>query len=107
MPSFKNMDLSERNKMFRQIVWDYNISPEEIAAVIRGEKKKAGHYTREMLFQKIIESYPWFTIIQIFTPNEVLSLLTDEVIKKLRSESLRKKYEFVRKRLHQIIPASR
>ena len=100
------MEISEKNKLLKQILWDYDIPAEDIESVLRGEKITAGHYTREILFQKMIESYSWFTIIQLFTPEEIQNLLTSQVISKLRSPSLRKKYEFVRKRLHEIIPAS-
>jgi hypothetical protein len=97
------MDTAAKNKLFRQILWDYDIPPEEIEAVLKGKKNLAGHYTREMLFQKIIESYSWFTIIQLFTPTEIQVLLTSQTISKLRSPALRKKYEFIQKRLHQVI----
>jgi hypothetical protein len=97
------MDTAEKNKLFKQILWDYDIPPEEIEAVLKGEKHLAGHYTREMLFQKIVESYSWFTIIQLFSPNEIQLLLTSQTISKLRSPALRKKYEFIQKRLHQVI----
>ena len=99
-----SMETTEKNKLLNQILWDYDISNEDIEAVLNGEKKLAGHYTREMLFQKIIESYSWFTIIQLFTPYDIQNLLTSQVICKLRSTSLRRKYEFVQKRLRQIIP---
>ena len=98
------METSAKNKILDQILWDYNISTEDIEAVLTGEKKLAGHYNREMLFRKILESYSWFTIIQIFTPKEIQGLLTDQTISKLRSPSLRRKYEFVQKRLLEIVP---
>jgi len=101
-----HMNKQERNKILKQILWDYDIGTEEIEAVLKGEKNLAGHYTREMLFQKIIESYSWFTIIRLFTPDEIQNLLTSNVIKNLRAPSLRKKYEFVQKRLQEIIPAT-
>lgn len=101
------METTERNRLLNQIIWDYNISTEDLEAVLKGEKKLAGHFTREMLFQKMIESYSWFTIIQFFSPNEIQYLLTTQTISKLRSQSLRQKYEFVQKRLHQIIPVAR
>ena len=100
------MDKSERNIIMNQILWDYNISTEDIQAVLKGNSKLAGHYSREMIFQKILESYSWFTIIQLFTPNEIQDLLTQKTISKLRSPSLRQKYEFVQKRLSQIIPVT-
>jgi len=100
------METIEKNKLLNQILWDYTVPFEDIEAVLKGEKKIAGHYTREMIFQKMLESYSWFTIIQLFPANEIQNLLTTKVISKLRSPSLRQKYEFVQKRLHQIIPAS-
>ena len=100
------METTEKNKLLNQILWDYNISIEELDDVLTGKKTRAGHYTLEMLFQKMIETYSWFTIIQLFTPNDIQFLLTNQTISKLRSPSLRKKYEFVQKRLHQIIPAA-
>jgi hypothetical protein len=100
------MNEQERNKLLTQILWDYNIPLDNIEAVLKGERNMAGHYTREMIFQKMIESYSWFTIIQFFTPVEIQQLLTNKVIKSLRAPSLRKNYEFVQKRLQEIIPTA-
>lgn len=100
------MKTAERNTILKQILWDYSISAEEIDAVLRGEMKQAGHYNQDMIFVKILESYSWFTILQLFSPNQIKSLLTTQVISKLRSPSLRRKYEFVQKRLQQIVPVA-
>ena len=100
------MEPCERQKLLRQILWDYNIPEEDIESALKDENKTARHYNREMLFLKIIESYPWFTVIQLFNPTEIKDLLTSQVISKLRSPSLRQKYEFVQKRLQQIIPSA-
>lgn len=100
------METAERNTILKQILWDYNISAEEIDAVLRGEMKQAGHFSRDMIFVKILESYSWFTILQLFSPYQIKSLLTTQVISRLRSPSLRRKYEFVQKRLQQIVPVA-
>ncbi len=100
------MEPLERKRLIKQILWDYSIPVEDVEALLKGEREMAGHYTREMIFQKIIESYPWFTVIQLFKPQEIKELLTHQVIGKLRSPSLRQKYEFVRNRLHETLPAS-
>jgi len=100
------MDTAKRNTVLKQILWDYTISAEDIEAVLRGDMKKAGHYDQEMIFVKILESYSWYTIIQLFSPIQIKHLLTDQVIKKLRSPSLRLKYEFVQQRLQQVIPTA-
>jgi hypothetical protein len=100
------MEPTKRNSVLKQILWDYAISVEDIEAVLQGDKKQAGHYNQEMIFLKILESYPWYTILQLFSPIQIKYLLTDQVIKKLRSPSLRIKYEFVQQRLQQVIPTA-
>lgn len=100
------METAKRDTVLKQILWDYAISVEDIEAVLQGDKKHAGHYNQEMIFLKILESYPWFTILQLFSPIQIKQLLTNKVIKKLRSPSLRQKYEFVYQRLHQAIPTA-
>ena len=100
------MEATKRNSLLKQILWDYAISVEDIEAVLQGDKKQAGHYNQEMIFLKILESYPWYTILQLFSPIQIKYLLTDQVIKKLRSPSLRIKYEFVQQRLQQVIPTA-
>jgi len=99
------MNTPERQKLINQILWDYTISDRDIDALMLGEIKMAGHYTREMIFLRLIESYSWFTILQLFTPVDIQHILTNQLISKLRSPSLRQKYEFVRKRLQQTLPA--
>ena len=100
------MDQKEKIKIYEQLSWDYNISPEDIGAVLMGEKAHAGHFTQEKLFIRLLETYPWFTVIQLFTIDEIKKLLSKGVISRLRAPSLRRKYEFVSHRLQQIVPAA-
>ncbi|MDZ7636059.1 MAG: hypothetical protein U5L72_17130 [Bacteroidales bacterium] len=100
------MNHEERIKIYKQLSWDYNIPPDEIESVLKGEKAGAGHFTREMLFIRMLETYPWFTLLQVFTIDDIKRLLTSRVVGRLRSASLREKYEFVRHRLQEIIPVA-
>ncbi len=100
------MDTAIKTKLLEQIFWDYHIPVEDIEAVLKGEMSQAAHYTREMIFQRMLESYSWFTILQLLTPAEIKALLTNHTIQKLRSPALRKKYEFIKNRLQKVIPAA-
>ena len=104
--NIKAKDCSEKSKIFGQIAWDYKISPNEIEAVLLDNNEKAGHYSRAEIFKKLVESYPWFTIINVLPVESVHQLLSDELIQKLRSASLRSKYTYVKSRLQSIIPAT-
>jgi hypothetical protein len=90
------MELKERHKIFRQLMWDYNISPLELDAVMTGKAEWAGHYNKQAIIVKLLESCPWFTIV----------LLTNEIIEKLHFISLRTKYSYVQKRLQQLVPVA-
>ena len=91
---------------YQQILWDYNITPAEIEKLLKGEIKQVAHYNRDSLFKKMLESYSWFNLVQLIGINLITELLTEDVINKLRTPSLRSKYNYVRKRLQDIIPAS-
>ena len=105
-PILQAKDQLEKSKIFTQISWDYKTSPEDLEAVLLDKKEKAGHYSKTDIFKKIVESYPWFTILNILPVEAVQKLLSDELIQKLRSDSLRSKYTYVKSRLQSIIPAT-
>ena len=90
-------------QIYRQLAWDYNLPAEDIAALIRGEKKNVAHYSKRDIFKKVLESYSWFTVLQLFDPVQVKELLTEDLVKSLRMPSLRKKYAFIRKRLQETL----
>ncbi|MEA3451116.1 MAG: hypothetical protein U9Q83_04350 [Bacteroidota bacterium] len=92
--------------IYRQLMWDYNISPSEVDKLVKGEAEFAGHYDIHNLFRKMLESFPWFVILQIFDIKTAKKLLTDHTINKLRIADMRNKYKYVKKRLHEIIPVT-
>lgn len=100
--------MSDDNKiqLCRQIAWDYRLPAEDIAAVIRGTKAFAGHYDRKDIFRKVLETYPWFTVLQLFSPEDIKELLTNDLIDSLRMPSLRNRYDFIQKRLQEAVPTS-
>jgi len=98
--------MEKREEILSRLVWDYKIPAGEIDSVLKGHKMKAGHFTRSSIFLRLIESFPWFTVLSVLTPEEIRELLTREVVRKIRSPHLRSKYEFIRQRLQVIIPAA-
>jgi hypothetical protein len=84
-------------------MWDYNISPEECIDLLEGKVPLAGHYTRQTLFKKMLESYPWFTIIEMLGLDLIRELLSSSVIDSLRTDKLRQRYKFINDRLSKTI----
>jgi hypothetical protein len=100
------MDKQQRHKVLQSVMWDYQISADDMAELLDGTIDKAGHYTRKMLFAKMLTGLPWFTIIQLLPVENVKEMLTDEVIATLWPKSVQKQYEYVRKRLQEALPNS-
>jgi len=92
------------NKALKSIMWDYDITVKEMRMLIDGKTLRAGHYTFESLFIKMVSGLPWFTIVDIVGPEKLKELLTDDVIRKIWPKSVQEKYNYVRKRLQEALP---
>ena len=101
------MNTEQRHKVLQSVMWDYSISATDMDKLLDGKIDKAGHYTREKLFVKMLTGLPWYTIIQLWPVESVKEMLTDEVIGALWPKSVQKQYEYVRKRLQETLPNSR
>lgn len=89
----------EKLSFMKGLMWDYDIPLEHCLEVLEGTRKNAGHYTEATLFRKMIESYPWFTIMNLLPLDRILQLLTDKTIYSLRFKSITRHYEFILSRL--------
>jgi len=94
---------SERHNSLKAIMWDYNISVDELEMLINGNTERAGHYTLQTLFIKMASGLPWFTILGIFGAERLKELMTDEVLEKIWPEQVQQKYRYVRKRLQEAL----
>jgi len=100
------MNKKLKENYLKQLMWDYNISPEDMEKLLSGEVDRVAHYNREGLLKKMLESFPWFVVVQMWGVTNIRKILTKEVIAKLRTPELRNKYTYVRKRLQEIVSAS-
>ena len=78
-------------------MWDYDISPEEVHSLLKGETDRAGHYTQEQLLIKIFNNLVWYDIIEIIGISGIRKSLKDNIIQKLRIKQAQKKYERIQK----------
>ena len=101
-----NEMLDKNIHLYRQLAWDYNIPANDIKALIEGKNVFAGHYDRNDIFKKVIESYSWFTVLELYKVDQIHELLTEELINSLRTPSLHQKYAFIRKRLQETVPVT-
>ncbi len=93
------MNNETKKILCRRLMWDYNISEDDILDVIDGKKQFAGHYDIKGIFRKSIESYSFDVIKELFNNDQIKELLTDSLIKSLRSPSLRERYFIIKNNL--------
>jgi len=97
------IDEAIRVATIQRILWDYNISGEDCLAVLDGKQQSAGHYNETSLFIKLLESIPWYAVMDIVPMERIRYLLTPETINQLRTEQLKKRYEFIRNKLSEAV----
>jgi len=83
-------------------MWDYNIPAEDVCAVLLGEKEHAGHYDAHGLFRKAIESFSWYTVMEIIPLARIKELLRDFDLKTLRDKRLAEHYAFIGSKLDEL-----
>lgn len=89
-------------------MWDYNISPEEVDKLVKGETDFAGHYDINRLFIKMLNNLSWYEIIEIFHIDKIKLLLTDEIISKIRFESIQNNYARLKRLLrNETVPSAK
>ena len=95
------MELSSKEKrgILRNITWDYNVPTEDLLAVINGEKKSAGPFTAEKLLVRCLERISWHRIVALWGIDTILRIYKPEILYRLRSKELRRRYDIVFKTL--------
>ncbi len=89
----------ETIKFFKSLYWEYQISDENIIAII--ELGECNSITRKNLLGRVLKSCRWYEIKKILTPELLKEALSDDVLKTLFPKSLSQKYYYVRKLLYQ------
>ena len=99
---------SEKYKILKRLIWDYHIEAEEIYDFIIHKQNNLYHFTREMLYIRILERLSWYEILDCFPLDTVKEMLDKKIINSLRTESMREKYDYTRRILFkETLPVSR
>ena len=98
---------ADKKLIIKKLIWDYDISIEDILLCLEGKKEKAGFYNKTDLVIKMLNHLSWYKIIALIDLDELKNYLTKENIKRIFPKGLRIKYEFLRKLLFkEAIPAA-
>lgn len=80
----------------KPLSWDSNLSEEELEQLLSGKQNMIRGITSQNIYVKLLSSYNWYTLLKILGREKLREILTDDVIKKLKSKSLQQKYFYAR-----------
>jgi uncharacterized protein (UPF0248 family) len=84
----------EKIEMMRSLNWDYNVSPEDMLAVVEGKLESAAGFDQNRIFLRSLERIPWHRVIALWGVDRVKELSTQETAKRIFSKSLKERYDF-------------
>jgi hypothetical protein len=90
------MTQEEKYRLLKQIFWDYDVSGELLFQILTAQNTHTV-LSREKIFLRMLERLGWHSILDIAGIDGVQSLLTTEIIHRIRPAELRERYETIRK----------
>lgn len=92
------LEKPEIKKRLKMAFWDYNYSEDELYAVLF-EEAQIEYLPQERIYQRLLETYSWYQLLEIVPKEQIQKLLAENIIKKLRFPQLRNRYYYVRELL--------
>ena len=75
--------------VLKSIIWDYDVDPDELYGVMTGQRSKAGPFTFDRLFVRMLERLSWYELLDLLGMDYIKEHLTEEIIGKIRFKTLR------------------
>jgi len=86
--------------IINRLLWDYDINPNDVISVIKGEKKKCAHWDYEHILLRMLERLNWYDILFMLGKEKIKHDLTPSIISKIHNKDQKKRYEYIRRVLH-------
>ena len=96
----KQLTKSDKEKLFAKLFWDLNVDSGYIARLLEGEIDSIGTIRKSDVYYRLLTTYDWYKILKIVPHDNLAEMLDDTVIRKIKPQSLAKKYTYARKLLH-------
>jgi len=83
----------QQYRSLKRINWDYNIPIKDLFAVVKGERLRAGFWTRDKLLVRMLEKMSWYELLDFFSPEFLAEKLAPLFLNQLHNPEKRAKYE--------------
>jgi len=82
----------QKYRKLQKLFWDYDFTGEELQNLLEGNVSRIGHLDRHSLYARMLSSLTWYEILDLAGKNHLEELLSNEVVGKIFSKDLKKKY---------------
>ena len=89
------MNLIKQKEYLKKAFWDSNYSSDDLLSILYKKKQDVKGLTLEKLYLRLLETYSWHKLIDIVPEEQLQEMLSDDILKKLRSEKLGKRFHDV------------
>lgn len=89
---------SEIKQRLKMAFWDYNYTADELYDVLYHDVQ-IGYLTKARIYQRLLETFSWYKILELIPREKLGEMLTDEIIQRLRFKWLQIRYQHVRELL--------
>ena len=79
--------------MYKRIIWDYDIPPEELERLISGDIQSYSGLSRDTVLLRMLQRLSWEELVKALGHNEIKKVLETNIYKRLRDPLQRIKYE--------------
>ena len=91
--SWSKLTREEKLDLMKYLNWEYKDTHEDMLAVIEGEIKSSGAFTRDKLFVRSMERLNWYSFIGLWGIETIKEMYTEELAKRIWPKSRRKNYD--------------
>ena len=88
------MEQEEVKKYLKQAFWDRAVDTELLNRVLQKKIASFEGITLEKIYLRLLESYSWYTILDILSPECIDEILAEEIVSKIWNKPLQLKYKY-------------
>jgi hypothetical protein len=72
-----NIPEERKKELLKQVIWDYNVSPDLLLDILENKLKKYSHINRKYLINRCFNYLNWYQFVSLFDKNDLLNVLQE------------------------------
>ena len=92
----KELSQMEKEKILSRIFWDYQLDWHDLNEMLNGKPEDTKDIRRINLYRRLLTSCDWYTLIKLFSPEQMSFILDDAVLAEIYPKDLKNRYRYAR-----------